>query len=345
MSKSWKGRKPAIHPSMLTIWFMIFFGGCFSPSISTDKLFLAEAELAVIIMAEAKDYSFVNQSFTVLPLTGLTFPVGVEYDPIGDQVYWTDAILHTVNRARLDGSSQEIIAQLQNVTGDFHYPYGIALNLDDEKVYWTDQYRDVIEMSNLDGTDRVVLILTGFNAYPHAIVYSTFRRKIYWTDHGQYSKIEMANPDGTERETLVDDEVEYPFADPTAICLDSTEQLLYWADITENSINFLNLETMEQGFFRIINSTQHPLDLAPFGVAKYFEDFYFTDNNYNGLYNVDVPENDIFLVLELPTPVEIHIYAGKDGRHSLCCYTCIFVGSTSTTFRPEFTKVVLKIQG
>lgn len=83
-------------------------------------MFLAEAENAEIFMAEARDYSFINTSFIEIPLNGLEFPVGVEFDPRSELIYWTDAKLHTVNRAALDGSSQEVIVQLQIVSGEHH---------------------------------------------------------------------------------------------------------------------------------------------------------------------------------------------------------------------------------
>lgn len=54
------------------------------------------------------------------------------------------------------------------------------------------------------------------------------------------------------------------------------------------------------------------LDIHPFGIAKYFEDFYFSDLNFDGVYAADFPDNSLHLVDRyLPTPVEIHIYAGK----------------------------------
>lgn len=83
-------------------------------------MFVTEAANAEIFMAEAIDYSFVNTSFIKIPLQGVEFPVGVEFDPRSELIYWTDAKLHTVNRAALDGSSKEVIVQLQTVSGDHH---------------------------------------------------------------------------------------------------------------------------------------------------------------------------------------------------------------------------------
>eukprot|EP00057_Strongylocentrotus_purpuratus_P026378 XP_011680852.1 PREDICTED: low-density lipoprotein receptor-related protein 4-like [Strongylocentrotus purpuratus] len=195
-----------------------------SPSSCTDKLFVADAYNATILLAETDGLSFVNSSFNRLPFTGLELPAGVEFDPRTEIVYWTDASLHTVNRAALNGSMQQVIAQLDpiSIPANFEYPYGIALNLDENKVYWADQYHDVIEMADLDGSNREDLISTGFNTYAAGIVYSTIRKKIFWTEQGPISpKIEMVNPDGTGREVLIDSDL----GKPHGICLDMAGML------------------------------------------------------------------------------------------------------------------------
>eukprot|EP00057_Strongylocentrotus_purpuratus_P015243 XP_011669717.1 PREDICTED: low-density lipoprotein receptor-related protein 4-like [Strongylocentrotus purpuratus] len=307
-----------------------------SPSNCTDKMFVTETANAEIFMAEAIDYSFVNTSFIKIPLNGLEYPIGVEFDPRSELIYWTDAKLHTVNRAALDGSSQEVIAQLQPLSGDYQYPYGVALNLDDDKVYWTDQIRDLIEMANLDGTSRTVLLTTGFS-YPNAIVYSSFRRKIFWTDKGLYPKIEMANPDGTERVRLLDGDLDSDFTDPTGICLDPTEQILYWTDTTENTIEHLDLNNKNRDSTNIKNST-HVLDIFPFGVAKYFEDIYFSDTTLDGVYVIDYPVRNVLRVnMRLPGPAEIHIYANTSCPGGTFCAstgTCVIIQrQPDATFR------------
>eukprot|EP00057_Strongylocentrotus_purpuratus_P029079 XP_011683553.1 PREDICTED: low-density lipoprotein receptor-related protein 4 [Strongylocentrotus purpuratus] len=168
------------RPTMSQLWMIAVFisAQVCKPSYCTDKMFITKAAHAVIVMAEAIDYSFVNTSFIEIPLKGVEFPIGVEFDPRSERIYWTDAKLHTVNRAALDGSSQEVIVQLQTISGDHYYPYGIALNLDDDKVYWIDQYRDVIGIANLDGTSKRDLLTTDYNSNLIAIVYSTFRREV-----------------------------------------------------------------------------------------------------------------------------------------------------------------------
>ncbi|XP_030852085.1 uncharacterized protein LOC757083 isoform X4 [Strongylocentrotus purpuratus] len=303
-----------------------------SPSSCTDKLFVADAYNGTILLAETDGLSFVKSSFNRLPFTGLELPVGVEFDSRTEIVYWTDASLHTVNRAALNGSMQEVIAQLDpiSIPANFEYPYGIALNLDENKVYWADQYHDVIEMADLDGSNRQDLISTGFNTNAAGIVYSTIRRKIFWTEQGPSPKIEMVNPDGTGREVLVDSDLE----SPNGICLDSAERRLYWTDPTRDRIESIHLDEMT----RLSHIELSNLDIHPFGIAKYFEDFYFSDLNFDGVYAADFPDNSLHLVDRyLPTPVEIHIYADTScPGFNLCDNTgeCIL-----TTRQPE-TKFV-----
>ena len=68
-------------------------------------------------MAKSDGYSFVNSYLIPLPLTGLDTPVGIEYDHRTNKIYWTDEVKHTVNRAALNGSFQEVIVQVADNFG------------------------------------------------------------------------------------------------------------------------------------------------------------------------------------------------------------------------------------
>nr|XP_054765305.1 prolow-density lipoprotein receptor-related protein 1-like [Lytechinus pictus] len=301
-----------------------------APSSSTDKLFVADAHEngGSILMAETDGLSFVNSTFSTLPLTGLRQPIGVEYDPRTEMVYWTDAFLHTINRAVIDGSMQEVIAQLGQISipEDFEYPFGIALNLDEDKVYWADQYGDRIEMADLDGSNREVLISTGFNTNAAGVAYSRIRRKIFWTEQGPEPKIEMANHDGTGRQVLVDSS---QLVKPNGICLDSSESNLYWTDTDRDSLESINLDNMTTSIHFMIN-----LDIHPFGIANYFEDLYFSDIITETVYLVDFPDRMLAQIdRALPSPVDIHIYSDTTcPGFNLCAATgtCVL-----TTRQPE----------
>ena len=46
-----------------------------------------------------------------LPLANLRNPVAVDYDPYEEMIYWTDYTDHSISRAHLNGSHQEILVQ------------------------------------------------------------------------------------------------------------------------------------------------------------------------------------------------------------------------------------------
>ncbi|KAG7218245.1 hypothetical protein INR49_020505 [Caranx melampygus] len=61
---------------------------------------------------------------------------------------------------------------------------------------------------------------------PHAIVVDPQRGKMYWADWGNHPKIETAAMDGTMRETLVEENIQWP----TGLAVDYFNERLYWAD-------------------------------------------------------------------------------------------------------------------
>ena len=44
----------------------------------------------------------------VLPLSGLTSVVGLDFDSQTDHVYWTDVATDSISRARWDGTAQQV---------------------------------------------------------------------------------------------------------------------------------------------------------------------------------------------------------------------------------------------
>ena len=49
--------------------------------------------------------------FTPLPLRDITGPAAVDYDPVEHKLYWSDIARGTINRAKLDGSEQEVVLE------------------------------------------------------------------------------------------------------------------------------------------------------------------------------------------------------------------------------------------
>lgn len=47
--------------------------------------------------------------YTALPIEGVVAPFAFTYDPVDNQVYWSDLSSGTINRAHLDGRGRETL--------------------------------------------------------------------------------------------------------------------------------------------------------------------------------------------------------------------------------------------
>jgi len=96
--------------------------------------------------------------------TKISTPVAVDYDQVEGKVYWTDVALKLVARAFPNGSSVEVIGDI-----DVHTPAGLAVDYVGRNVYWTDEGNNKIEIATLDGSSRRSLITTNIER-PRAIL-------------------------------------------------------------------------------------------------------------------------------------------------------------------------------
>jgi sugar lactone lactonase YvrE len=88
-------------------------------------------------------------------------PWGVAVDPVGDQLYWTDAGDDdadgdgTIVRANLDGTGADAVVDGQN------NPVGVAVDPVRGQLYWTDVPDGTINRASLDGTDLLQGLIRG----------------------------------------------------------------------------------------------------------------------------------------------------------------------------------------
>ena len=92
-------------------------------------------------------------SATQLPLTAISRPVALDYDPIEDRVYWTDVTRKTISRAFMNGSFQEVLFKIK-----VEIPDGLAVDFLGRNLYWTDTGTNKLEVSKLDGSYRTALV-------------------------------------------------------------------------------------------------------------------------------------------------------------------------------------------
>jgi hypothetical protein len=136
-------------------------------------------------------------------LTGLGYPTGIDVDPVGQHIYWTEstAALNSrrIRRANLDGSN--IVDVLTGLVG----ADGISLDLSASKIYWTNRTNTAsnptLQRSNFDGSNLETLKV-GPDAT--SVEVDSIGGKLYWTEgaNSPTATLMRANLDGTSPQAL-----------------------------------------------------------------------------------------------------------------------------------------------
>jgi len=97
-------------------------------------------------------------SMTINEVNGSAFDVdgfgtGIEYDPINEQIYYTDADNGTLMRVSLNGDNKEMISDV------FSDPRDVALDIENDKAYVTDRGAGVNAVYEVDLTNNSASVL------------------------------------------------------------------------------------------------------------------------------------------------------------------------------------------
>ncbi len=187
-------------------------------------------------------------------IMGLSGPSGIALDVAGGKMYWAETSGRKIQRANLDGIGGA--EDLTNADMELSFPAGIALDVVGGKMYWTDQGSDKIQRANLDGSGVETLVtLESVSAdallTPVRIALDLWGRKMYWTDQGASEtpnsvKIQYANLDGSDVETLVNTGLVEPFGIALGPPDEAGEKKMYWADYGTDKIEYANLNGSER---------------------------------------------------------------------------------------------------
>lgn len=149
---------------------------------------------------------------------------GIDIDCMKGQVYWSDTTNKMIRRAGIDGKGVETL-----LSGDLSFPEGIAVDWVSRNIYFTDPGRDTIEVASLEDGTRMKLLADTEVAprSPRGIAVHPGIGRVFWTDWDRDEpKIEMANLDGTDRQTLVDNGL----GEPNSLAVDYESWEVCWAD-------------------------------------------------------------------------------------------------------------------
>ncbi|XP_077317486.1 low-density lipoprotein receptor-related protein 4-like isoform X1 [Lithobates pipiens] len=197
----------------------------------------------------------------VIPLSNVRSAVALDWDSSDDYMYWSDTTADSINRAKSDGSGQEVIIETS-----LESPAGLAIDWVTKKLYWTDAGTDRIEVSNTDGSMRSVLIWENLDR-PRDIVVDPVGGFMYWTDWGANPKIERAGMDASGRMVIISSNLTWP----NGLAIDYELERLYWADAGMKTIETAKLDGADR---MVLIGTDLP---HPFGLTLYEDRIYWTD--------------------------------------------------------------------
>uniref|UniRef100_A0A671R1X8 Low-density lipoprotein receptor-related protein 1-like n=1 Tax=Sinocyclocheilus anshuiensis TaxID=1608454 RepID=A0A671R1X8_9TELE len=205
-----------------------------------------------------------DKSDALVPVSGTSLAVGIDFHAENDTIYWVDIGLSTISRAKRDQTWREDI-----VTNGIGRVEGITVDWIAGNIYWTDQGFDVIEVARLNGSFRYVVISQGLDK-PRAIAVHPEKGYLFWTEWGQYPRIERSRLDGSERVVLVNVSISWP----NGISIDY-KSLLYWCDARTDKIERINLETGEN---RELVLSSNNMDM--FAVSVFEDYIYWSDRTH-----------------------------------------------------------------
>ncbi|GFO50674.1 low-density lipoprotein receptor-related protein 6 [Plakobranchus ocellatus] len=206
----------------------------------------------------------VDNPEVTLPVNGLKNIKAVDYDPVGEYIYWVEGRgQKVIKRAHDNGTMMTTVVTDPNIV---RQPYDIAVDPFARTIYWTCT-ANVINVTRIDVPKSPIgVILQAENGFiPRSLAIYPEKGKMYFTNMISPPKIETALMDGSERTPLFYSALEHP----QSLTIDKREQKLYWAD---SRLNRIEIADLTGGNRRVLVDGQvgNPRGLAVYGKFLYW---------------------------------------------------------------------------
>ncbi|XP_035692507.1 low-density lipoprotein receptor-related protein 6-like [Branchiostoma floridae] len=181
-------------------------------------LFSQKKQISRIVIDEQQS------PYIVLPFHQLRNVKTIDYDRVGEHIYWIDGRIKQIKRAAINGS--DVIRVVSN--REFN-PFDFAIDEYSRHIYWTCSQTNTINVTRI-GDPITPLGAVISRGRPRTIAVDPTRGCIFWTDWSlgpYYPSIERASLDGTERQTLFNSD---DIKQPGSLAIDIKHGILYWAD-------------------------------------------------------------------------------------------------------------------
>ncbi|CAG7815670.1 unnamed protein product [Allacma fusca] len=150
--------------------------------------------------------------------------------------YWNGSVFWTDDEARkIRSGSLKTFETTDIIKEELVHPDSLAVDWVGQNLYWTDAGTDRIEVAKLNGKFRKILISRGLTE-PRAIGLDPKRGLMFWSDWGKKPRIERSNMDGSNRESVITENIFWP----NGLALDNG--VLYWCDAKSDKIELADYD-------------------------------------------------------------------------------------------------------
>ncbi|KAK9870319.1 hypothetical protein WA026_006405 [Henosepilachna vigintioctopunctata] len=244
-----------------------FICGCMTGYVLRPDLRSCKAQGApsTLLFANRKDIrqvSLNNAKYTAI-LKGLQNAIALDYHYEKKLIFWSDISIDVIRKAFINGSSPKDVIKV-----GLEAPGGLAVDWIHNLLFWTDAGTQRVEVATIDGENRAILAADDVDK-PKAIVVHPGKTLVFWTDWGPNPKIERAEMDGTNRNSIITESIFWP----NGLTLDYTADRIYWADAKHNVIE----SSLFDGSNRkkvVTKGLPHPFAITIFEDVIYWTDWH-----------------------------------------------------------------------
>ncbi len=270
--------------------FSLIVFGFLVESIFAQSVFFTENQSALVKESQIDGSEIAQLATSVVGL------YGIATDYINNKIYYTNVVADEIIMANIDGTSSSVI--LNNADDGVDGPRGIVVDNKNNKLYWVEAISGKLRSADLEGNNATDII-TGL-ASPVDVALDLENNLVHWSENGVgQKKISRSNLDGTsiitylsgglnfggiefdvENENLYfffhgDIDYLYVFNTstnlltlllnttgiiPRGLALDRYSGKLFWTDVSDSSVNTINLDGTNQT--KIISNLQHPIGIS-----------------------------------------------------------------------------------
>lgn len=176
-----------------------------------------------------------TSSFAIAPMTVPLIPVAITYSPKDQTIYFSDGLNGTsdIYVANHRGS---IVRTFGSAIPTGSIIDGLAVDMDRNLLFYTDSGHGSVVSITPDGT--VIKNVSTVIGKPKGVALDKKTGLVYWTDCGSPAKIERSNFDGTNRQTIVNGNLDLP----NGIAVDANAGLVYFCDAGSKTIEVMNTD-------------------------------------------------------------------------------------------------------